>query len=318
MRLLISLLLCFAATAHAQQPYPNRPITIIVPSAAGGLIDVMCRAVAEPLGNVLKQRVLVDNKPGGSLIIGTEFVARAPSDGYTILASTVGPISSYPYLYTKLPYDPRDLVPVANMVFASQIFVVPAALPVRNLAEYIAYAKANAGKMNYGSVGVGSASHLLTELLHSRAGVTSTHVAYKGNAPMQTAMLAGEVQGGFLSIQGPLPLIRAGKLRAIAIGAPQPSPLLPGVETMNAAGFPGFDQQVWFGLFAPRGTPQPILQMLNTEINKILRDPAFQERWITNQGLDAAPMTLEEFAAFLAKNRTDAAQMVRISNAKVE
>lgn len=309
-----------APVAAFAQAYPAaRPITIIVPSAAGGLIDVICRAMAQPLGEALKQRVLVDNKAGGNLIIGTEYVARAAPDGYTILATTVGPVSAYPHLYAKLPYDPaKDLAPLAMQVFASQIFVVPANLPVKNIHEFIAYAKANRGKMNYGSTGVGAASHLLMSWFNSRAGIESTHIAYKGNAPAQSAMMAGEIQAAFLSMQGPLPLIRAGKLKALGIGAAQRSRLLPDVDTLAKQGFEGFEGQVWFGLMAPRATPVEILRMLNTEINKILRDPQFDEKWISSQGLDAAPMTLEEMAAFLARNREDAARMVRLANAKVE
>lgn len=315
-----ALLFAAAPGVAFAQAYPAaRPITIIVPSAAGGLIDVMCRAMAEPLGQALKQRVLVDNKAGGNLIIGTEYVARAAADGYTLLATTVGPISAYPFLYAKLPYDPvRDLTPLAMQVFASQIFVVPANLPVRNIREFIEHARANKGKMNYGSTGVGAASHLLMSWFNSRAGIESTHIAYKGNAPAQTAMMAGEIQAAFLSMQGPLPLIKAGKLKAIGIGATQPSPLLPDVDTLGKQGFEGFEGQVWFGLMAPRATPVEILRLLNSEINKILRDAQFQEKWIASQGLDAAPMTLDEMTAFLAKNREDAARMVKLANAKVE
>lgn len=310
-------LLCSgAATA---QTYPSKPVTIVVPAAAGGLVDVLSRAVAEPLSQVFGERFIVDNKPGASLIIGTNYVARAAPDGHTLVANTVGPVSAYPYLYSKLPYDPqKDLTPVAMLVFASQIFVSPASLPANGIKEFIQHAKANSGKLNFGSVGMGSSSHLLMALFANRASIEMTHIAYKGNAPAQTAMMAGEVHAAFLSIQGPLPLIRSGRLKALAIGAPKRSALLPDVPTLDEVGFPGFHDQVWFGILAPAGTPRPIVTRLNTEINKLLNDPAFRERWITSQGLDAAPMSVDEFEAYLKKNRDEVQRMVKISGARVE
>ncbi len=204
------------------------------------------------------------------------------------------------------------------LVFASQIFVTPSSVPARNIQEFIQYAKQNPGKLNYGSVGMGSSSHLLMALLTNRAGINMTHIAYQGNAPAQNAMMAGEVHAAFLSIQGPLPLIRAGRLKVLAIGSPKRSSLLPDVQTLNEAGFPGFEDQVWFGLLAPAGTPHEIVSALNKEVNKLLNDPQFRERWITSQGLDAAPMTVEGFAAYLRKNREEVERMVKISGAKIE
>jgi tripartite-type tricarboxylate transporter receptor subunit TctC len=315
---LLAALIVFSSAAHGQS-YPNKPVTIVVPSAPGGLIDVLCRAIGESLGQVFKERFIVENKAGASLIIGTQYVARSAPDGYTLLGNTVGPISAYPFLYGKLPYNPqKDLTPVAMLVFASQIFVVPSNLPVRSLREFIQYANANAGKLNYGSVGMGSSSHLLMALLANTAGIDMAHIAYKGNAPAQLAMMAGEVQSAFLSMQGPLPLIRSGRLNALAIGAPQRSALLPNVPTMDESGFPGFTNQVWFALFAPAGTPAEIVTSLNAEINKLLNDAQFREKWISSQGLDAAPMTVSQFADFLRTNREEVQRMVKISGAKIE
>jgi tripartite-type tricarboxylate transporter receptor subunit TctC len=309
----------FCSANAAAQTWPTRPVTIIVPAAAGGLVDVLSRAVAEPLSQIFGQRFIVENKAGASLIIGTQHVARAAPDGYTLVTNTVGPISAYPYLYSKLPYDPqKDLTPVAMLVFASQLFIVPANLPANNIKEFIAHAKANGGKLNYGSVGIGSASHLLMSQFSNRTGIEMTHVAYKGNTPAQAAMMAGEVQAVFLSMQGPLPLIRSGRLKALAIGAPNPSTLLPDIPTLNESGLNGFENQVWFGMLAPTGTPKEIVQALNREINKLLNDPGFRERWITSQGLDAAPMSVEQFHAYLNKNREEMQHMVKISGAKVE
>lgn len=312
-------MLLWSVSGARAQAYPSKPVTIVVPVEPGGLIDVLCRALAEPLSQVFKERFIVDNKPGASLIIGTQYVARSAPDGYTLIGNTVGPVLTYPYLYPKLPYNPqKDLTPVAMWVFASQIFIAPPSVPARTIAEFIQYAKANPGKLNYGSPGIGSSSHLLMALLANRAGIDMTHIAYKGNAPAQTAMMAGEVHAAFLSIQGPLPLIRSGRLKVLAIGASKRSSLLPDVQTLDEAGFAGFEDQVWFGLLAPAGTPREIVSLLNREVNKLLNDLQFRERWITSQGLDAAPMTVDEFAAYLQNNREKVERMVKISGAKVE
>lgn len=312
--------LVLAGLAPAQaQTYPAKPVRIVVPYAPGGLTDVLTRALAEPLSQTLKQQFFIDNKPGVSLIIGTEFAARAAPDGYTLLLATDGSISANPYLYSKLSYDPqKDFTPVSMLVFANEILMVPPTFPARNVREFVEYAKANPGKLNFGSFGPGSPPHLAMELLKRNTGIDLVHVPYKGNAPAQIAMMGGEIQAMFISIPGPLSFLRSGKLKALAIASERRSPVLPDLPTFSEAGFPGFRVEVWFGLLAPTGTPRAIVSLLNTEINKILNTPAFREKFITSQGLDPAPMTIEQFEEYLRVNREDIGRMVRISGAKLD
>lgn len=313
------LLAASSAVPALAQNYPNKPVRIVIPYAPGGLTDVLCRALVEPLSAALNQRFFVDNKPGAGLIIGTAEVARAAPDGYTLLLGTDGSISANPYLYSNLSYDPpKDFTPVAMLVFANEILMVPPNLPARNVKEFVEYAKANPKKLNYGSFGVGSPPHLAMGLLSRETGIELVHVPYKGNAPAQLAMLAGEIQAMFLSIPGPLQLLRSGKTKALAIASEQRSPVLPDVPTFAESGFPGFRVEVWFGLLAPSGTPREVVARLNTEINKVLNNPAFREKFISSRGLDAAPMSVEKFADYLKANREEIGRMVRITGAKVD
>ena len=301
------------------QSYPTKPVHIVVPYAPGGLADILCRALAEQLSQVFGQQFVIDNKPGGNYIIAGEHVARSAPDGYTLLQVEEGSISANPFLYSKLPYDPqKDLTPVAMLVFAHGILIVPADLPARNVREFVEYAKASPGKLNYYTVGAGSAPHLNMELFKRTAGIDLVHVPFKGGAPALIAMMAGQIQAALISISSPLPQIRAGKIRALAISGPQRSPVLPDVPTFDESGFQGFRAQVWFGIMAPAGTPRDIVSTLNAEINKALGNPEFREKRITSQGLEAAPMTIDQFAEFLRANRVETGNKVRISGAKLD
>ena len=301
------------------QSYPTKPVRIVVPYAPGGFVDILCRALNEPLSQVFRQQFIVDNKPGGNFLIAAEHVARSAPDGYTLLQVEEGSISANPFLYTKLPYDPqKDFTPVAMLIFMNAILIVPADFPARNVREFVEYAKANPGKLNYYSVGSGSSPHLDMELFKRTAGIDLVQVPFKGGAPALVAMMAGQVQASIIGIPSPLPQIRAGKIRALAMGGPQRSPILPDVPTFDESGFQGFRAQVWFGIMAPAGTPRDIVSTLNAEINKALGNPEFREKRITSQGLEAAPMTIDQFAEFLQANRKEAAEKVRISGAKLD
>jgi len=301
------------------QSYPIKPVRIVVPYAPGGLADILCRALAEQLSQVFGQQFVIDNKPGGNYIIAGEHVARSAPDGYTLLQVEEGSISANPFLYSKLPYDPqKDLTPVAMLVFANAILIVPADFPARNLREFVEYAKSNPGKLNYYSISSGSPPHLNMEMFKRTAGIDLVHVPFKGGAPALVAMMAGQVQAAIIAIPSPLPQVRAGKIRALAISGSQRSPILPDVPTFDESGFPGFRANDWEGIMAPAGTPRDIVSALNAEINKVLGNPEFREKRITSQGLDAAPMTGDQFAEFLRANRVETGNKVRISGAKLD
>ena len=316
--LFVALSAGWIAGASAQS-FPTKPVRIVVASVPGGLVDTLARALAEPLSQVFRQPFVIDNKPGGNYLIAGEHVARAAPDGHTLLLAIEGAISINPFLYSKMPYDPqKDLTPVAMLVFVNAILIVPADFPAHNVREFVEYAKANPGKLNYYSISAGSSPHLNMELFKRTAGIDLVHVPFKGGAPALVAMMAGQVQASIIGIPSPLPQVRAGKIRALAIGGPQRSPILPDVPTFEESGFPGFRAQTWYGIMAPAGTPRDIVSALNAEINKALDNPEFREKRITSQGLEAAPMTIDQFAEFLQANREEAAKKVRLSGAKLD
>jgi tripartite-type tricarboxylate transporter receptor subunit TctC len=305
--------------ASSAQSYPTRPVRLVVPYPPGGFSDLMCRALAERLSVALKQQIVIENKPGANYLIATEHVARAAPDGYTLLQVGDGSMSANPHLYSKLPYNPdKDLAPVAMLVLANAIFIVPADSPARTLREFIDHAKANPGKLNYYSVGSGSPPHLNMELFKQKAGVDMVHVPFKGGAPALLALLGGQVQASLISIPSPLPHIKTGKVRVLAIGGAQRAPILPNVPTFEEQGFPGYRARAWMGIMAPAGTPRDIVTVLNTEINKVLNDPEFREKRFTNVGLEAAPQTVEQFADFMRAHREEVGHMVRLSGAKLD
>ena len=301
------------------QSYPTKPVRIVVASVPGGLVDTLSRALAEPLSQVFRQPFVIDNKPGGNYLIAGEHVARAAPDGHTLLLAIEGAISINPFLYSKMPYDPqKDLTPVAMLVFVNAILIVPADFPAHNVREFVEYAKANPGKLNYYSISAGSSPHLNMELFKRTAGIDLVHVPFKGGAPALVAMMAGQVQAAIIGISSPLPQVRAGKIKALAISGLQRSPILPDVPTFDESGFPGFHANDWAGIMAPAGTPRDIVSALNAEINKVLGNPEFREKRITRLGLEAAPMSVDQIAEFLRANREEAAKKVRISGAKLD
>jgi tripartite-type tricarboxylate transporter receptor subunit TctC len=256
----------------AQENYPNRPIRIINPYAPGGSTDPVVRPIAEKMGEALGQNVVIENKPGAGTNIGSELVAKSKPDGYTLLLATTA-LASSPALYRKLNYDPvKDLQPVVNLVYAPFALVVSAALPVKNVQELIAYAKANPGKLNYGSSGNGGTIHLAMELFKSETKTEMVHVPFKGSGETIRAVLAGEVQ---VSLTPPLNFVQhvqAGKARILAVASPR---RIPGLDypTISEAGVPGYTAGVWMALFAPAGTPRPIVERINAVVNRALQNP---------------------------------------------
>jgi tripartite-type tricarboxylate transporter receptor subunit TctC len=289
------------AAAQAQaQAYPNRPLKIVVPYAAGGAVDIVARIVGQALAEELKQPVIVDNRPGASANIGMEAVAKAPADGYTLLMASNG-LTTNMALFPDLSFDGRrDFAPVARVGYAPLVIVVPAASPAKTLKDLLAQAKAKPGDLTYASAGNGSSGHLAGELLKTTAGIDVLHVPYKGGAPAITDLLGERIS--FMPIN-PLEVIahvRSGKLRALAVASDKRLPLLPDVPTTAEAGLPGFEATVWWGLVAPAKTPRDVVAKLNAETNRALADPATAKR-LADAGVVVTGGTAEDFAAFIGR-----------------
>ncbi|QQX83161.1 tripartite tricarboxylate transporter substrate binding protein [Cupriavidus necator] len=270
----------FAPVALAQDgTYPTRPVTLVVSAAAGGTTDIAARMIAEPLSKALGQPVVVDNRPGGNGSIAAQMVARAKPDGYTLMLQYSGFHVITPLLVKNLSWDPvKDFAPVANILSAPQVLVVRPSLPVKSLKELVAYAKANPDKLNYASSGNGSLQHVSTELLNQMAGTKITHVPYKGTGPAMTDLLGGSVD---LTITTPPPLmahIAAGKLRPLVVTSKTRLPSLKDVPSAPEAGYPDLDVSSWFAMYAPAGTPKPVIDKLTGEIEKIMRTEAFRKK----------------------------------------
>jgi tripartite-type tricarboxylate transporter receptor subunit TctC len=260
------------------QTYPTNPIRLVVPFAPGGGADLMARILADPLSKRLGQPIVIENKPGGGATLGADLVAKAAPDGYTLLWTTPGPQITNPYLMPKLPYDPfRDFTAVATVVTAVNVLVVTPRLPVKSVSELIAYAKANPGKLNFSSAGVGASSHLSGELFKMMAGIDIVHVPYRGSGPSLQDLLAGNVQMAIDTVAVLLPHIQSGALRGLAVATPQRNPSLPDLPPI-ADTLPGFDGSSINYINGPAGLPQPIVERLNREINAVLSDPEVRKR----------------------------------------
>ena len=304
--------------AHAQG-YPSKPVRIIVPYPAGGGIDIMSRLIGQRLAQRLGQSVVVENKPGAGTLVAAETVARAAPDGHVLLITTDATITINPHLYAKLPYDPvKDFAPITQLVLLNQMLLANPQVPASNLKELIAIAKANPGKLNYASYGVGSQPHLAMEILKNQAGIDIVHVPYKGIPQAVPAAIAGEVQLTFSGAASSQAHIKAGRLKALAIGGTKRLGIVPDVPTFAEAGFPDVPANAWFGLFAPAGTPREVIATLHAEVTRILRDPDFLQKEILAKGYELVAGTAEEFAAFLVADSKRNAVAVKISGARAE
>jgi tripartite-type tricarboxylate transporter receptor subunit TctC len=269
--------------------------------------------LAEPLG----QQVIVDNRPGAGGNIGAELAAKSPADGYTLFMGTSGPLSINSSLYPKLAFDPiRDFAPVILAASAPFIVIVHPSVPANNMKELIALAKAKPGQLNYGSV-PGSASHLSTELFKMAAGVNIVHIPYKGAAPATTDVMTGQIQLSFASTPGSIPVVKAGKVKALGVTSAKRIAKLPDVPTVAEAALPGYEANVWYGVVAPAGTPRTIVQCLNTEIARIVADPAQRERMLAGD-FEPTTSTPEQFAAFIKSETAKWGKVVKASGAKPE
>jgi tripartite-type tricarboxylate transporter receptor subunit TctC len=293
------LALSVLGTAAAAQTYPAKPLRIVTPFPAGGGVDIVSRAYAQRLSTALAQPVIVDNRAGADGMIGTEIVARSPKDGYTLLFASTGPLVINPALTSKLAYDTvRDFAPITLAVENPMCLVVHPSIPARTVRELIAFAKARPGQLNYASGGIGNALHLAGEMFKSLAGVDIVHVPYKGGAPAVVDLVAGNVHMMISSIPMMLPQIRSGRLRALAVNAPERLPLLPEVPTMREAGLRGFGANSWYGILAPAGVAPAALDRLSTESMRILRSDDMRA-YLIQQGAYAVGSTREEFAAHI-------------------
>ena len=305
-----------AIIAHAQA-YPTRPVRVVVAFSAGGTTDILARSVGQQLSERLKQPFVIDNKPGAGGNIGTEFVVRSAPDGYTLIVDSVGPIAVNPTLYKGLTYDPlTDLVPIVKIADVPNVLVVHPSLGVRNFEAFIAYAKANPGKLNYGSTGIGTSSHLSGFMLCKRVGIDATHIPYKG-ADALNDLLVGRVQFMFATIPSVIQHIQAGKLLPIAMSSAKRSRSLPDVPTVIENGLPGFEAGSWFGFFAPKGTPEPIIALLNRAVNDILAVPSIEKQLI-REGADPVGGTPAEFGQFVQREYEKWKLIVRESGATPE
>ena len=294
-RCLLGLALWVSCSAMAQT-WPSKPIKVVVNFPPGGAADQIARAISTPLAEALGQAVVVENRAGANGNLGGEVVAKSSADGYTLLMSSGGMVSVNPHIYARMAFDPaKDLTPVAAAARVLVFLVAKPSLPVNNVQEFLAYLKANPGRLSYGSAGNGSSPHLAGEMMKSQAGVFAVHVPYRGAAPALQDLLAGQIDYYFDPGIG-LNQVRAGKLKLLAVGSPKRSPLFAQTPTLDEAGLKGFDADTVFGFYAPAGTPADVVQRLNQEINRILGTTAVKDR-ITALGGEALPISPAEFAA---------------------
>jgi tripartite-type tricarboxylate transporter receptor subunit TctC len=310
--------LCLLAAAPAaSQPYPNRVIKMLMPFPPGGPIDTMARLTAHELSARLGQEVIVDNRPGAGSTLGTKAAAGAEADGYTLMFGSSGSLAVAPALYPKLDLDPlRLFAPVAAVSLLPHVFVVSPAVPARTVAEFVAHAKANPGRLNYGA-GLGTPPHLLSTLFKVRAGIDVTYIPYKGSAASVTDLLAGQTHFTIDGLVGLYPLIKEGKVRALAIARGERWPALPDVPTLVESGFPDFTHDAWTGVVAPLGTPAAVIERLNRAINEALRSAPMQENLARFNAI-ARPGTPDDFASFLRSELAKWADLVRLSGATAE
>jgi tripartite-type tricarboxylate transporter receptor subunit TctC len=312
-----------AGTTCAQQPasgsasYPVKSIRLIVPFAPGGSNDIMARLIGQKFSEAFGQQVVVDNRPGASGIIGTDIAAKAPPDGYSVLMMSLT-FAVNPSLFKKLPYDTeKDLAPVTLVASAPLMLVVHPSVPARSLAEFITYAKANAGKLNFGSGGPGTTPHLAGEMLKMMVGAQMTHIPYKGGGPALTDLMGGQIQFMLENIPSTLPLAKSGKVRALAVTALKRSPLVPDLPTLDEAGLKGYEIVGWNGLFVPAATPRPVVSLLHRATVKALELPDMKERLATlgAEGVGSSP---DQFKLFVQSEIRKWGQVVKDAGLKPE
>lgn len=320
LELLLTLFASLSASAPAAvyaQAYPNKPVRLIVPAAPAGTTDILARMIAQKLTEALGQSVLVENRAGAGGIIGTEAVAKATPDGHTLIMGNIGPNAINYSLYKKLPYQASDLAAVALAASVPNVLVVPAALPVASVADLVALAKAKPGQIAFASSGSGQSIHLSGELFRISSGLNIVHVPYKGSGPALIDLVAGQVALMFDNLPSSLPLVNAGKLRALAVTSAARVAQLPNAPTMIESGFPGFEVTAWFGVLAPAKTPDVVIQRLNTEVVRALQLPEMRTR-LTDLGATPGELSPQQFTAFMQAETEKWAKVVKSSGLQLE
>jgi len=318
MRRLLLALLCALPLVAAAQAYPSKPIRFVVPYPAGGPLDTVARLLGQKVSESVKQPVIVENKAGAGGNIGADAVAKSPADGYTILMGAVATHAINPTLYAHIPYDPvRDFIPVTQVASTPNVLVVNPSVPAANVKEFIAYAKANPGKLNFGSGSTGSAGHLAGELFKTQAGVEMTHVPYKGAAPAMNDLIGGQIQLMFDNLASALGQVRAGRVRALAVTTAKRTSLAPDLPTIAESGLPGFDINTWFGIFVPANTPREIVDRLHDEFARALGAPDVREKMLA-LGAEPAGSRPDEFASYIRGEAEKYARVIKASGARAD
>ncbi len=308
-----------SSLAYAQSAvYPNKPVRWVVPFPPGGSADIMGRMIGQDLAKTLGQQVVIENRAGASAIVGSEYVAKSPADGYTLLQANVSQMTIHPSLYPRLPYDPlKDFAPVTVLGIVTSVMVTTPSLPVASVRDLVALAKKRPGQLNFTSSGAGSSTHLTGELLKQRAGIAMTHINYKGSGPALTDVMAGFVEIMFENLPSALPFINANKLKVLAVTGKDRSPVLKSAPTLAESGFPGFDMVSWQALVAPAGTPRAVVDRLNAEVAKVLKTPEMKEK-MTGLGTDVVANSPEQFAQYLREETAKWSKIVKDAGIKLE
>jgi tripartite-type tricarboxylate transporter receptor subunit TctC len=314
---IVSVVLAAMPPLATAQAYPAKPIRWISPWPAGGANDIFSRAIGQRIGESLGQQVLVDNRPGAAGTIGSDIAAKAPADGYTLVMGSSPTHAIAPALYPALPYDPlRDFSAVTLVGSVPNVLVLHPSVPAKTVKEFIAVAKARPGKLNFASTGNGTSQHLSAELFKFMAGLDMVHIPYKGTAPALTELVAGQVDLAFENMPALIPHIQAGRLRALAVTTTKRSAVMPELPTIAEAALPGYDASVWFGVFAPVGTPRPVIDRLHGEILKALQTQDLKSRMIA-MGTDVSGMGPDDFSAYVRKEIPKWANLVKAAGVKV-
>ena len=318
MKLIAAAALALVSSAALAQSYPARPVRFLVPFAPAGSADVMARLVGNRMSEGLGQPLLIENQGGGGGTIATETLARSLPDGYTVALGSVSTLILAPLLNPKLRYDPlKSLTHISRIATATQVLFVGSAVPAKDLRQLIELAKAKPGTLNYGSNGIGAVPHLAGELFRSLAGIDLVHVPYKGAGPVTAALLAGDVQLGFIVPTGQEQNLQTGRLRALAVAGPKRLPSLPGVPTAAEAGLPGLETYTWFGLTAALGTPPPIVTRLNAEVNRAVENKELRDT-LTKQGVEAGGSTPQEYVRFVGTETEKWSNIIKSAGVKLE